>query len=59
MKRIKKALRYTVGTLIFVPFSPIWIFVDWMLEDDHTLWDSIKYAYENWKSMVEPDYRSV
>jgi len=50
----KKGLRYVVGTIIFISFSPIWILIDWILEDDATLISSTKAAIDNWKSLVEP-----
>ena len=51
---VKKWLRYSIGTLIFLPFSPLWMMIDWMLEDKATLRSSFKAAEDNWKSMVTP-----
>jgi len=51
---IKKGLRYIIGTLIFLPFAPLWMMIDWMLEDKATLRSSFKAAVDNWKSMVDP-----
>ena len=51
---IKKGLRYVIGTLIFLPFAPLWLLFEWLLDDKATLRSSFKAAVDNWKSMVDP-----
>lgn len=53
MIKVKRFLRVVIGTLIFLPMSPIWLLVGWVITDKLTLGGAARDTWSEYKRLLK------